>query len=274
MPKRHYTFEPHKKATRVFLLIALTTAISGYFVGLRQNHLPSSRETEPLDIASHVETIIEEHDVPSAVPYGAMGQLPKVNSQWENSLRKLIQPRDALIGSGYHIREEREAALTDRAGRRAFDGAPPTIPHPVENRSSSSCLACHGEGALIKNRVAPKMSHELYTNCLQCHAPNQFSAPPSPPDFETLDVPNQFEALQSYGPGERAYEGAPPTVPHPTLMRTDCMSCHGPNGQFGLRTSHPLRQNCLQCHAPSAELDQRRDLILPFPTAPDRLQIQ
>jgi cytochrome c-type protein NapB len=40
-------------------------------------------------------------------------------------------------------------------------------------------------------------------------------------------------------------------------MRDDCMSCHGPQGLFGLRTPHPDRQSCLQCHVPNAELDQR-----------------
>jgi cytochrome c-type protein NapB len=35
------------------------------------------------------------------------------------------------------------------------------------------------------------------------------------------------------------------------------MSCHGPNGLFGLRTPHPDRQSCFQCHVPEAGLDQR-----------------
>jgi len=39
-------------------------------------------------------------------------------------------------------------------------------------------------------------------------------------------------------------------------MREDCMSCHGPQGLFGLRTPHPDRPSCLQCHVPNAELDQ------------------
>jgi nitrate reductase (cytochrome), electron transfer subunit len=54
----------------------------------------------------------------------------------------------------------------------------------------------------------------------------------------------------------RAFDGAPPTIPHSTLMRTDCLSCHGPQGLYGLRTPHPERQSCLQCHAPGAHLDQ------------------
>ncbi|MFN7141654.1 MAG: hypothetical protein ACK4UN_20210, partial [Limisphaerales bacterium] len=68
---------------------------------------------------------------------------------------------------------------------------------------------------------------------------------------------NEFIGFMSPGKGKRAYPGAPPTIPHPTAMRSDCMRCHGPNGVAGLKTSHPYRQSCTQCHAPSAELDQR-----------------
>jgi cytochrome c-type protein NapB len=33
-----------------------------------------------------------------------------------------------------------------RASRRAFNGAPPVIPHAVENTSDAACYACHGQG--------------------------------------------------------------------------------------------------------------------------------
>jgi cytochrome c-type protein NapB len=68
---------------------------------------------------------------------------------------------------------------------------------------------------------------------------------------------NAFVGSVSPSKGSRAWPQAPPTIPHPTFMRNDCMSCHGPNGLFGLRTPHPDRQSCFQCHVPEAGLDQR-----------------
>ena len=46
-------------------------------------------------------------------------------------------------------------ARAERAKRRAFDGAPPVIPHGVRQRTSASCLACHRKGALVNGKLAP-----------------------------------------------------------------------------------------------------------------------
>jgi hypothetical protein len=54
----------------------------------------------------------------------------------------------------------------------------------------------------------------------------------------------------------RDYDGAPPTIPHPTLMRGECASCHGVFGADGIKTTHPWRQSCTQCHAMNAVNDQ------------------
>jgi cytochrome c-type protein NapB len=67
---------------------------------------------------------------------------------------------------------------------------------------------------------------------------------------------NEFVGTKAPLKGTRAWPQAPPTMPHRTLMREDCLSCHGPQGLFGLRTPHPDRRSCTQCHVPSAELDQ------------------
>jgi cytochrome c-type protein NapB len=89
------------------------------------------------------------------------------------------------------------------------------------------------------------------TNCTQCHVEQQ---------AELLDpfvlARNGFIGLPAPFEGIRAFSAAPPVVPHSTLMRTECLSCHGPHGPDGMETTHPWRQNCLQCHAPSAVLDQ------------------
>jgi nitrate reductase (cytochrome), electron transfer subunit len=111
---------------------------------------------------------------------------------------------------------------------------------------------------VVKEKTAPKISHAHYTSCTQCHVPSVGSQIPT--DEIALREPiavNQFVGLIAPLQGSRAWPTAPPTTPHPTLMRSDCMSCHGPQGMFGLRTPHPDRQACVQCHAPNAGLDQR-----------------
>lgn len=150
--------------------------------------------------------------------------------------------------------EERDAALEARDARRAYDGAPPTIPHAIDQRGFPDCLACHGAAVRIDGKIAPTMSHRRYDNCVQCHV---VDADPRPGGKAPEGVPNSFVGVSAANPGERAWPEAPPTIPHPTNMRSDCLACHGPLGKPGLRTTHPWRQSCTQCHAPSAELDQR-----------------
>ncbi|WP_437629585.1 nitrate reductase cytochrome c-type subunit [Sorangium sp. So ce854] len=149
---------------------------------------------------------------------------------------------------------DREAALERRATRRAYDGAPPTIPHRIEQLGAPDCLSCHESGLRVANLTAPRMSHRRYESCTQCHVVGDDPRPLA----ETPPAPeNSFVGLASPRWGARAYDGAPPTIPHPTLMRSECASCHGVHGAPGVRSTHLDRQSCTQCHAPSAELDQR-----------------
>lgn len=149
---------------------------------------------------------------------------------------------------------DRAAALARRAERRAYDGAPPTIPHEIDQLAVPSCLACHAEGKVIAGMVAPRMSHARHDSCVQCHvvAADPRRVAQTPPAPETV-----FVGLESVRGGERAWPGAPPTIPHSTRMRERCDACHGTLGALGMRSTHPWRQSCVQCHAPSAALDQR-----------------
>ncbi|MCO8121909.1 nitrate reductase cytochrome c-type subunit [Stieleria sp. TO1_6] len=140
-----------------------------------------------------------------------------------------------------------------RSERRAFNGAPPIIPHAADNTSDSACYSCHAQGVQFAGLRASVMSHQYLANCVQCHAP------PPPAPFATLDwsVQTDFVGLPAPQAGERAFPGAPPTIPHSQWMRENCQACHGgPNGWAGMQTTHPWRTNCTQCHAPSAALDQ------------------
>jgi nitrate reductase (cytochrome), electron transfer subunit len=184
--------------------------------------------------------------VPAAVDYK---ELPtaglRPNARWRQSLGQLVGHRPGPFDSVVRTEEMKLAALADRARNRAYDGAPPTIPHPVEARSAASCLACHGEGLKVGDRVASKMSHPLMTDCTQCHV-----------EQAPVPVENGFAGVYRAGPGDRASPGAPPTIPHHTWMRQDCTSCHGLVTRPGTRTTHPWLTNCTQCHAPSAAADR------------------
>jgi len=155
--------------------------------------------------------------------------------------------------------QDKSLSLSVRASRRAFNGAPPVIPHAVDGTNDAACYACHGDGAVIGGRIANRMSHGPLANCLQCHA-----APPPPPFADLVETPiNAFVGLPAPIQGPRAFDGAPPLVPHSTWMREECLSCHG--GLVpGLEVTHRWRTNCLQCHGTSMRLEQGIAAI-PFP---------
>jgi cytochrome c-type protein NapB len=172
------------------------------------------------------------------------------NADFTSDLARLADQKPGLQEAVTNTESARAEALLARAAHRAFDGAPPVIPHPVDDNDVRSCSACHGEGRIIRGRIAARMSHPLYSNCTQCHAP--VGNPGFGPEFP---VENAFAGLIGPTQGPRAWTGAPPLIPHRTFMREDCMSCHGLAGRPGMRSTHPWRGNCQQCHAGSAEHD-------------------
>jgi cytochrome c-type protein NapB len=196
-----------------------------------------------------------------------MHRLPKPNTAWTNVVTTLVEPTNDLFATIVNSDELRAQLENARGERRAFDGAPPVVPHPIDQASSFNCLSCHGEGKVVKGKVASKISHGVYGNCTQCHVPaGGFALMGNTVLLEKLSE-NNFAGNNNPVKGTRAFIGSPPTIPHPTLMRSDCMSCHRPNGTAGIRTTHPYRQSCVQCHAPSAVLDQRQMLTAELPAA-------
>ncbi len=263
----------HRRAVWIAGTILVTASVSGYFMGLRQtDSRPSQVRTISLVEAPQA-SLAAGPDVPRAGVYTEQNRLADgPNAAWKNNVATLAQPAVDVHSLTNVTAAERASALLVRASRRAYDGAPPTVPHPVAQDSAASCLTCHGEGMVIKDKVASKISHPHYTSCTQCHVP---AGGPRIPIVETALLrpftANDFAGLPAPLKGARAWPQAPPTVPHSTLMRSDCNSCHGPQGLFGLRTPHPDRQSCTQCHAPGAEMDQR--LFLPAFAGPGSLTL-
>jgi cytochrome c-type protein NapB len=136
-----------------------------------------------------------------------------------------------------------------RAERRAYDGAPPVVPH---DDFGMTCASCHNEQGMEVEAVgfAPPSPHELtegmnaLSRCRQCHVFRQTDL--------TL-VGNGFVGLrQDLRRGPRLNPLAPPTIPHKTFMRENCTACHaGAAAREEIRTPHPERSRCQQCHVPT-----------------------
>lgn len=148
------------------------------------------------------------------------------------------------------------ATIAQRQGTRAYDGAPPTVPHAVDQHGAPACLACHAEGLTVDGRVAPMMSHARFESCLQCHTTSTSGPPRTAGLAPSMSEVSSFVGLRDPEHGTRAWPGAPPTMPHRSFMREQCQSCHGARAR-GLLPGHPWRESCSQCHAPSGTLDQQ-----------------
>lgn len=129
---------------------------------------------------------------------------------------------------------------------RAFHGAPPSIPHKVEDTTGiggKTCLQCHQSGGYVPKfeAFAPVTPHPDFINCRQCHVPQLTDQLFKPTNWEHPGTPQ----LQ-----QRALQGSPPVIPHNVHLRENCQACHtGPAAVSPIKVSHPERTNCQQCHA-------------------------
>ncbi|MCA9203107.1 MAG: hypothetical protein KDA59_08680 [Planctomycetales bacterium] len=138
-----------------------------------------------------------------------------------------------------------------RAARRAFDGAPPVIPHPLQ---TAKCVSCHNETGreLPGMGFAPANPHgdtpagNRVANCKQCHV---FAS-----DAELFADSSFVRLVREPRRGERQHPAAPPTIPHAIQMRENCDACHsGPAARPEIRCTHAERANCRQCHVHSLD---------------------
>ena len=188
-------------------------------------------------------------------PASARGPLPD-DATGPSTAARLTNPIARRERTPYFVvRPADEAArregLAARAARRAYDGAPPATPHSgIFGQGARTCLDCHLEGMALGDRVARPMSHAPLSQCTQCHVEAEHRAFGA----GVALAPNTFDGVGAAGPGTRASEGAPPTMPHASFMRGRCLSCHGEHGYPGLQTDHPRRAQCTQCHVADAGL--------------------
>ena len=187
----------------LFLAGVMGVAVVGYFVGIHAGvPQPDARPDQARPVA-------DGHDVATpAKNYSEMRRSsPAMKEPLLNvSLNRVPQPAFDRLAEVLLDPQAKLRSIAERTSRRAFNGAPPVIPHAVEGTSDAACYACHGKGIVIGDRVAHPMSHAFLANCLQCHAP------PSPPPFVegfAKAFPNDFVGAPSPTAGKRAFTGAP-----------------------------------------------------------------
>lgn len=151
----------------------------------------------------------------------------------------------------YHYR-----TLETYYDNKAYHGAPPSIPHPVENEMTmgeKTCLKCHQNGGFVEKfkAYAPVTPHPEKINCRQCHVAEQTN---------TLFKDTNWKKIPAPAVGiNNAMEGSPPIIPHQIQLRENCLACHaGPSAPKEIRVTHPERINCRQCHV--LDDKQREDI--------------
>lgn len=136
-------------------------------------------------------------------------------------------------------------SLANYYSRRAYPGAPPVIPHPVDEaiNRNQNCNVCHAKGGFAPkfNAYIPLTPHPDFLNCMQCHV-----AATSAPLF----VNTHWQSVDPPAIGRPALPGSPPPIPHGLALRDNCLACHGgPAAVAEIRCTHPERLSCRQCHA-------------------------
>jgi cytochrome c-type protein NapB len=232
----------------LLLAVASSVAVVGFFTGTGPAPQPSGYLTETGTSTQPYPRAPRQKDMEStryAERYAAEARAIDAMAVPPRSLTDVV----AIDPTAYR------QAVASRAAGRAYDGAPPTVPHRVDAYGVPACLSCHAKGLAVEGKAAPPMSHEVFSNCLQCHATRTSSLPFEAALPSSVAVENSFVGSASPGHGPRAWPVAPPQIPHRSFMRERCASCHG-IWATGIASSHAARQNCTQCHTPAAEADQ------------------
>lgn len=135
---------------------------------------------------------------------------------------------------------------------RAYPGAPPAIPHDVDDAwlRTQACNTCHARGGWVPDQgaYAPVTPHPQFQNCMQCHVDGAEGGLFVTTEFEPADWPALEQQALTWGDGVE--DRSPPPIPHALQLRGNCLACHaGPAAVAEVRTTHPERASCRQCHA-------------------------
>ena len=228
----------------VLTVVAASATLVGFVMGTRQAPAP----------AGYRRTAERPSDVQPAPTYSLLAS-GRASPNRQRQATNLAALAESKVDSVSRDPAAWQAAVLRRAERRAYDCAPPVVPHVIDQRALPNCNSCHERHLRIGDRAAAAPSHATKASCTQCHVVASSPVPVMPGLPDQPPLANVWSGLESPGKGARAWPGAPPVIPHATHMRERCASCHG--ALSGLHSSHVDRQSCTQCHAPSAALDQQ-----------------
>ena len=174
------------------------------------------------------------------------GAIVETQSQdFDHSGEAIFENYDRITGD-YLEGTSTERTLNEYYSHRQYVGAPPYIPHTVEEADGTkpACLTCHAKGGWTEElkRTTPLTPHPEQISCRQCHVRMT---------TDTLLVASNWMSFPPPRLGRSHLPGAPPPVPHDLQMRGNCIACHvGPGAVTTIRVEHPSRGNCRQCHVP------------------------
>ncbi len=211
-------------------VIGMSLAFVGYLAGLLEKDYVESQ--------SHSEQKLTTADAVIAVNYLEQPRSTmSPNLDWNQGLDPSahpLAPASQSISSGDSKKSE---------NLRAYTGAPPVIPHPVDAISVSSCLACHEKGMSLGDLSAPAIPHEPFASCTQCHAP------PAEAFLVSEQLPqSEFKGLKENRNIPKNNSKGAPIIPHTTLMRDNCLACHGASGKQPMKPTHRKETVCQRCH--------------------------
>ena len=135
-----------------FVVISIT--VVGYFTGLQAPMQTSAVIPGLLPLAAdHTKPLAA--DTITATHYAEMHEATRHRTTaYRTSLTDLKSNVDPFAELKISA-EDKTSALQRRDARRAFNGAPPTIPHAVSETSTAACIVCHGEGAKTETLRIP-----------------------------------------------------------------------------------------------------------------------
>jgi len=175
----------------------------------------------------------------------------------------------AIEPAGHRERSAHPRTLKTVRYLRAYEGAPPRIPHPLsaEEFRTDGCRTCHERGgySVRFSAYVPLTPHPDRGICLQCHVGVDSVMGMADP---TADPNNRCPLCHERNGGapradasltwpttvwpalsRKSPDRSPPPIPHDLPFRENCLTCHaGPAAVAEIRTSHPEWANCRQCH--------------------------
>jgi 5-methylcytosine-specific restriction endonuclease McrA len=242
------------KGLNVLLVCSIAAAFAGFFVGMDKPELAASRRNvKPADFRTPEST----PNVLPAVVYGKMNGIERgPNAAWENSINKLVPSLPE------NTKGLRQVSLADRALNRAFKGAPPVIPHRVNQQDPAGCMSCHDEGKILGDHVAAIIPHNFRPNCTQCHVESRYGSVPTLPEVAeaavvpVLGIKADF-VVQPLNFSHKRHAQAD--------VELDCKDCHKKVYDTPYAT-FPKWTVCKQCHedlkGKSADEVKLRDIYI------------